>query len=190
MLEAVISSIVAFAATNLDDAVINTFFFAKAETKRAERAIFVGKYLGIGALTALSLLCSLTLRIFPEKYLSLLGIVPILLGINELISHCFRKNGSDIEDLTESSAAEVLTTALVTVSNGADNIGVYIPLFAGFTWVQILAAVGVFAAMTALWCVVSQRLASLPALKRFLTRHRQVIVPAVYILLGVYILVG
>ena len=42
--------------------------------------------------------------------------------------------------------------------------------------------------MTAVWCFTSKRLAHLPLLRSVLTRYRHVAVPAVLIVLGVYIL--
>ena len=81
------------------------------------------------------------------------------------------------------------SVALVTIANGADNIGVYIPLFAGYGLWQLGVLVCVFAVMIALWCTIAKRLADLPLLKKLLMGHKGVIVPVVFIALGVYIMV-
>lgn len=43
--------------------------------------------------------------------------------------------------------------------------------------------------MTALWCVLSKKLSDLTVLRSFLKKHRHIIIPAVFIALGVYILI-
>ena len=78
--------------------------------------------------------------------------------------------------------------ALITIANGADNIGVYIPLFAGFSLWQMGTALSVFSLMTGLWCLLSIRLSDLPVLQKLLRKYKPVLIPAVYILLGLYIL--
>lgn len=83
----------------------------------------------------------------------------------------------------------MLNAALVTVASGADNIGVYIPLFAGFAVRQIALAVCVFLILTALWCWMGKKLAGLSFLRRALVRWKKVVVLAVYLVLGGYILI-
>ena len=63
-----------------------------------------------------------------------------------------------------------------------------IPLFAGFGPWQILLSIGVFGLMIALWCFAGKLLAKLPVLRSVLEKYRYIIVPTVFILLGVYIL--
>jgi cadmium resistance protein CadD (predicted permease) len=67
---------------------------------------------------------------------------------------------------------------------------VYIPLFTGFDLTEKLAAVAVFAVMTALWLFLAGRFSALPVVEGFLRRYRSVLIPAVLILLGVFILLG
>ncbi|MGX8679315.1 MAG: cadmium resistance transporter [Sphaerochaetaceae bacterium] len=43
--------------------------------------------------------------------------------------------------------------------------------------------------MVAVWCCLASKISDLPVLKRFLVRYRRAIIPAVYISLGIYILV-
>ena len=84
-------------------------------------------------------------------------------------------------------AGLLMNVAFVTIANGADNIGVYIPLFTGFSVVQYIIFFLVFAVMTALWCILGYKAASMTLLKNTINKYKKMIVPAVYILLGVYI---
>lgn len=188
MIETLILSITSFIGTNIDDMFINTLFFSEAETKADSKSIVFGKYLGIGFLIILSILGAFGLQFLPQHYIGYLGLVPICLGIKEIIVNIKSKGDDEADDNVRKSTNKVINTAIITMANGADNIGVYIPLFAGFTVWQITLTVCIFLFLIAVWCFIGKTLADLPVLKNFLTKYKGVIVPVVYIALGVYIL--
>ena len=185
-MQSLLLSVIAFISTNIDDLFINMFFYAQYRTSKAVRSITAGKYLGMGALTAISLLGAYGLQMLPRKWLSLLGLIPIALGIKEIIS-MFRSQ-DPAEEHSSSGKTLWLSMALVTIANGADNIGVYLPLFAGFSLWQMCIALCVFALMTGIWCFFSKQLTNLPVLQKLLSKYRNILIPLVYILLGLYIL--
>jgi cadmium resistance protein CadD (predicted permease) len=122
--------------------------------------------------------------------LSLMGLVPIAIGIIRLV----RMRNSDIapESLIESKRNDLsfLTIAAVTFSNGGDNIGVYTPLFAkynGFGKVTILVII--FMIMTGLWYLMGYYLVNHPLISNRLRKTGHIILPFVLIGLGIYILV-
>ena len=191
MVETFILSITSFIGTNIDDIFINTLFFTEAKTKADNRNIVIGKYLGIGALILLSVLGAFGLQFLPQQYIGYLGLVPIGLGIKEIIVTIKSRKAdkaAESEETAPKSANKVLNTALITMANGADNIGVYIPLFAGFAVWQILLTIGVFLILIAVWCLLGKLLANLPVVKNIIEKYKTVILPIVYIALGVYIL--
>ncbi|MBE6570007.1 MAG: hypothetical protein E7658_07335 [Ruminococcaceae bacterium] len=189
MLETILAGIFAYAGTNVDDLFINTLYFAQADNRKQTGAVVVGKYLGIGALVIISLLGAFVLHAVPEKYIGILGLVPMALGIKEWIGYIKSRNASeDEEEQPDVGKGLMIGMALVTVANGADNIGVYIPLFAGYSLWQIAVVIAVFAVLTAVWCFLGKKLADLPGLRGFLLRNKKIIVPIVLILLGVYII--
>lgn len=178
MLKVIGIALVAFASTNLDDLFLGMLCFAAAQTRKARIAVVLGKYLGIGVLIGVSLFAAIGLRVFIERYLWFLGLVPILLGIRAI----FAKE----EEMR--SAIGVIPTALLTVGSGADNIGVYLPLFAGMDGMQTAVTVGIFFLMTGVWSALSCKITDLPAVQKMLKRHRNWIIPTVYLLLGGYVL--
>lgn len=188
MIETLILSITSFVGTNIDDMFINTLFFSEAETKSDNKSIVCGKYLGIGILIILSILGAFGLQFLPQHYIGYLGLVPICLGIKEIIVNIKSKGEDETDDNARKSTNKVINTALITMANGADNIGVYIPLFAGFTAWQITLTVCVFLVLIAVWCFLGKALADLPVLRNLLMKYKAVIVPVVYIVLGIYIL--
>jgi cadmium resistance protein CadD (predicted permease) len=49
----------------------------------------------------------------------------------------------------------VWTVAGVTVSNGGDNIGFYIPAFAMFSGAALVGVAAVFLVLVAVWCIAA-----------------------------------
>lgn len=79
------------------------------------------------------------------------------------------------------------TVAGVTIANGGDNLGVYIPLFAGEPG-HILIHASVFAVMTAIWCFVGFRLIQKCVVGAWARRYGRLALPVVLIGLGLWIL--
>ena len=192
MLEIIVVSIISFIGTNIDDIFINTLFFAQAETKKEIHSVIIGKYLGIGSLVLLSLLGTFGLHFVPQQYIGILGIVPIILGIKELICYLKKKklpHNEDKESNSNKSKGLIFSVVFVTVANGADNLGVYIPLFLGYSIIQIIAVLIVFTIMIALWCILGKKLSDFKFLRELLLKYKHVIVPIVFIILGIYIII-
>jgi len=183
-----------FASTNIDDILLLAAFFA--DPHLSSRSIVVGQFLGIGALTAVSVAAAVAALVVPEGWTALLGIAPLLLGVRKLWQ--LRASPSDdgaerlreIEQESENRThSQVLAVAAVTVANGGDNLGVYIPVFAQNV-AMIPAYVVIFAVMTALWCWIGYGFVNNPIVGEPIRRYGQVALPIVLISLGVWILKG
>lgn len=153
-------AVAVFAATNVDDLFLLAAFFADPSLRT--RSVVEGQFLGIGVLVAISAAAASVALTVPEGYPALLGIVPLTLGLRSLVA-LRRKDGGDGEQPDSAEVArrgarsQVATVAGVTIANGGDNLGVYIPLFAREPG-HILVHTSVFAVMTAIWCFVGFRL--------------------------------
>ena len=181
MFGVVCSAAAAFAATNIDDLFVLMLLFGQAENPGSRVRTTSGQYLGIAVLTSVSVAAALGLGQISTQYLNLLGLVPIALGLR-----AWMLRGEDETD--DVHRIGVLAAALLTIANGGDNLGVYIPLFVGKTLLQLAVIAGVFAGMTGLWCLLGARLASLPRVRQAIRRWKDRLVPAVLILLGISIL--
>lgn len=76
------------------------------------------------------------------------------------------------------------------MANGADNIGIYVPIFSRYTSSQVVVTLLVFAVMLALWCYLGEKILNFPFIKKTLERYKHILVPVVFIALGCYILMG
>jgi cadmium resistance protein CadD (predicted permease) len=133
------ASIVAFASTNVDDIFVLLAFLGDPTLKR--KHVVAGQYLGIGALVIASAALAAAAVQLPEDATRWLGVLPVLVGLRKLWA-LWRGENDDDETGGKSGLLQV---ALVTVSNGGDNVAVYVPLLAkiGISGFAILS--GVFA---------------------------------------------
>lgn len=77
----------------------------------------------------------------------------------------------------------------MTIANGADNIGIYIPLFSRLSQEQVVVVIVVFLSLIGIWLLIADRLGSHPLVLKIIVRFGHIIVPLVLISLGIYILV-
>ena len=182
MFEHVTVGAVAFAVTDIDDLVLLVLWFS--QPGRRVTSIVLGQYLGIGALVAVSIVAALLALAVPAQWLVWLGLLPIGLGIRLLLA-----GDDDDEESAAGAATSPLAVAAVTIANGGDNLGVYIPLFAsqpGATVAYIL----IFAVGTAVWCGLGYALVSHPVAAAALQRWGHRILPWALIVIGTHILLG
>ena len=135
----------------------------------------VGQYNGIGALVAVSTLGSLLALVVTPYVIALLGLVPIIIGVVRL-PHL--RNNNYKSDETKMPVSKwhnhlsILMVAGVTFSNGGDNIGIYIPLFAKYnSSFEVMYIFIIFMIMTAVWCIIAYYLVRHPLIEQ--ERRRQ-----------------
>jgi len=177
-------SMVVFVATNIDDIFI--LLGMLCDPRLRLRQVIVGQYLGLGALYAVSIAGSLVSLVLAPAYVGLLGLAPILIGLKQLYD--LGKPDDDVAPESGRSAAGVLSVAAITVANGGDNIGIYTPLFATRSWMEVALIGAAFALMTALWIAAAHWFISHPTLGAPIRKHGPRLVPFVLIGLGVLIM--
>ncbi|PEF10486.1 quaternary ammonium transporter [Bacillus thuringiensis] len=180
MITTIISSVVAFATTNIDDIFILLVLFSQVRTEvirkegravrekatRKKLYIVIGQYLGFSMIIFLSIIGSLSSFFIPVSWIGLLGLVPIYMGVKGLFVSLFK-------------------VASITLANGADNISIYIPMFASQTLETNIVTLVIFFSMIAIWCFISYKLIKAPILAKVLEENCHIIV---LIGLGMFIL--
>jgi cadmium resistance transport/sequestration family protein len=204
LVEVIIAAIASFAATNLDDIIILMIFFAQVgnSTFRRRHIIF-GQYLGFFVIILASLPGFFGGLILEKKWIGILGLVPIIIGVSRLIN---RQNENEIQAVSEelnsspnnTSMMSILGSVLspqtykvatITFANGGDNIGIYVPLFASSNLMSLGVILSVFIVMIGIWCYLAYQLTRHQAIANILTRRGHHLVPFVLIGLGIYILI-
>ena len=125
-----------FVATNIDDIVVLSLFFARgAGRKGTTPAILLGQYLGFLGILAASAIVGLGLNaVLPEELIRYFGLIPLLLGL-WAAWQAFR--GEDDDEDVSGKRLSTLAVAGVTFANGGDNIGVYVPVFTTSTPAEV-----------------------------------------------------
>jgi cadmium resistance protein CadD (predicted permease) len=169
-----------FASTNIDDLVVLIGFFA--DRRFRARDIVAGQYAGLAILFLVSAAGSLLSLVIPRAYLGLLGVFPIVIGIKKLLD--LRRDGP----AQNGSHGSIAGVALVTIANGGDNIGVYIPTFAVHSGNEIAAIAVVFVAMTALWCTLARWMVNHRRFGAPIRRYGHILAPLVLIGIGILVI--
>ncbi|HEY4929426.1 MAG TPA: cadmium resistance transporter [Acidimicrobiales bacterium] len=175
-----------FVVTNVDDFVLLTALFVTVgRGGPSNRQIVAGQYLGMALLVTASALAALGLSTVPERWIGLLGLIPIGLGLRGLSVARRTPAGDDMRAAVTGMAG----VAALTISDGADNVSVYIPLFrqagAGVTGTYVL----VFAVLVGVWCAVARAVAARRQLIAVIEHVGHWLVPLVYIAIGIRIVV-
>jgi cadmium resistance protein CadD (predicted permease) len=183
--QAIIAAAGIFIGTNVDDLIVLTVLFLSARAAtRPTWHIWAGQYLGIGVLVGASLLAALGLTLIPDRWVPLLGLVPLGLGLWGLIGAI--RGGPDDEPAV--TARGPFAVAGITIANGADNIAVYTPVFRTMDASGVVVLVAVFAVLVAVWCVAASWLGSHRRVIAIVARWGHWLVPLVFIAIGVVIL--
>nr|WP_302477677.1 cadmium resistance transporter [Aeromicrobium stalagmiti] len=179
-----------FVATNLDDIVVLTVLFgASARGGARGWSIVAGQYLGFIVLVILSAVAALGLTIVSDSWVGLLGLVPMAIGVLALV-RTIRNTSEGGEDQTVLNAGGILGVAGITFANGGDNIAIYTPVFRTMSMLQATTTIVVFLIMVALWCGISRLVGTRDTVVDGLEKIEGWLVPAVFIGLGLYILIS
>jgi cadmium resistance protein CadD (predicted permease) len=183
----------AFIASNIDDTFILILLFSSLSFQT--RHIIIGQFLGIAVLIIISALGALIALVLPPFLIALLGFIPIGIGIKRLAEHLDRnritEKNKTFQDNKGQGLIPFLTVSAITISNGGDDIGVFMPLFAKYNTVaEVTTLVSIFMVMTMVWCISTRYFVNHPIIATRIERFGNIITPFVLIGLGFYILAG
>ena len=190
--QTIISAIGVYISTSIDYLIILIILFAQLSQNKQKWHIYAGQYLGTGLLVGASLVAAYVVNFVPEPWMvGLLGLIPIYLGIRfAIVGEGEEEEEEEIIERLEQSKANQLfwTVTLLTIASGGDNLGIYIPYFASLDWSQTLVALLVFAIGIIIFCELSRVLSSIPLISETIEKYQRLIVPLVFVPLGIYIM--
>jgi hypothetical protein len=106
------ASVTTFAATNLDDLFLLTFFVQCVSTRR----IVAGQYFGFAAIVIVSLAGVWAAgAAIPQSWIRLLGIFPLAIGVKELVQ---LHDSKSIRAAERNGSLSVFSIAVITLANG------------------------------------------------------------------------
>lgn len=199
LISTLITGIAAAIATTFDDNIYLTLFFSRVNRHFRPRHVIVGEYVGFTLLVLISLVGFLGGLMVSPTWIGLLGFLPILIGINNLLnreeektiqtvstkfhtnSGSSRRQKSLLEILRDPQTYKV---SAVTVANGGGNIAIYVPLFASSTLPRLGIIVIICYLIVGLWCLLSYHLTRQPILAVIMARYARKVFPFILIWLG------
>lgn len=179
-----------FAVTNIDDILVLSMFFAQgAGDHGSDRRIVIGQYLGFAAILAVAVAAAFGATFLPGPAIPYLGLLPLALGLKAAWQAWKHRHDEDDEQGPTGGGPKALEVAAVTLANGGDNIGVYVPVFAtaGVSGMSVYAIV--FLILVAVWCFAGRFFATRPVIAQVLSRRGHILLPLVLIGIGLLILI-
>jgi len=169
----------AFVGTMLDN-----FFAFAAQLALSERAryssVSVAHALAVGVLLVIATGVGALLTAIPLRWIGLLCVAPFALA-----AHAWSQRAKPAREQFRRGA---LTTFVLCIALGGDNIAVWIPLLrANGSWHEVLVLI-VFALWETLFIFGARAVAGHPRVVTFGERYGRVAIPWVYVGLGVLIL--
>ena len=192
ILTSVLQAIGLFAATNIDDIIVLSLFFARGAGQRGTTArILAGQYLGFAGILVAAILVTTGAGAFlPPAAIPYFGLIPLGLGL-WAAWEAWRGDGDDDDEAkVAGKKVGVGTVAGVTFANGGDNIGVYTPVFLSVEPLAVVAYCVIFLALVAVLVALARFVATRPPIAEVLERFEHILFPIVLIGLGIVILVN
>ncbi len=194
----------AFFASNLDDIVVLLLLFSGAEGPRGRWPVVAGQYLGFGLLVLASLVGLVGGHLVASPWTGLLGLIPVGLGVSQILDSLkdradgwLQRPSAGADPLLPATlspghgsglaagalGARVSAVAALTLANGGDNVGLYMPLFAHADRLQLITTLVVFALLVGVWCLAAWHLVQTPTVALLIQRHGRRAVP--WLLIGI-----
>lgn len=192
MPNALVAACSTFAITNIDDLFILVTFFAEATTGKTltPLTIVAGQYMGFSILLAISMIGFGIAVVLPTEPIGFLGLLPILLGCWSLLDLIVQtEEEDDGVEVGVGGWRAISKVAVVTVVNGGDNIGTYIPLFAQASKGDMAVYLVTYYVLLGVWCCVAWLVMQQKHILRLAEKYSSYVVPFLYMGLGVLIIV-
>ncbi|HFI0405548.1 TPA: cadmium resistance transporter [Streptococcus suis] len=169
-------------STSIDYFLILFLLFSQAKKPGERRTIYFGQLLASFILILLSSILSQVANVFLADWiLGLLGFVPILLGVRILFEN-------EVETEIPDSKIGLLSIIFISLASGADNLGIFTPYFTTLSTLETLLTAGLILLETVAICYLAEKFGSLHSISEFIEKYEKMILPTIFIILGIYIL--
>lgn len=176
----------AFMATNLDNLVLMIGLFGRYSDRRL--GVLFGYLAGMLIIAAVTFYVGKLAGYAPVQYLGLLGIVPVLIGVTEIV-RLFRNKGVVHDPVVPGAGSTaVVATLLAQLGNSTDTIITYSVLFSDANDLADYLVLASFAGMALLLALVAYLALRHPWLSRPVQLYGHYITPLILITVGMFVL--
>ena len=191
MLLTILTSIATFIATGIDELIVLTVLFVYYKNRGQVKDIYIGQQLSMLVLLGISLLAVFGITFIPPRYIGLLGLVPIGMGLKVLF---FGEDDQEVEEkeLVQKSkkfSSLILSVAFIAVAGGAEELTIYIPYFASLNLLNLIVALIIFNLLVPVWCTLCKKISKIKRVEEKIEKYERIIIPIVFIGLGIFVLI-
>ncbi|KAM0712290.1 hypothetical protein Q7P37_011384 [Cladosporium fusiforme] len=183
-----------FFITNIDDLFILVTFFAEAASGKSTLTPFtitLGQYVGFTVILVVSMIGFAATIVLPTEPIGFLGFLPMLLGFWSLLDLLIQDDDDDDEvEVGIGGWKAISKVATITVINGGDNIGTYIPLFSQAKSADMAVYLVTYYVLLGVLCFFAWLVMQQKDILDIAEKYAQVLVPVLYMGLGLFILIG
>ena len=178
----------AYVATNMDNFILLAALLARY--RRQSINVVAGYFTCMLILVIVGFGISEIANYVPIRYLGLLGVVPIYIGVVELVRIYRGKEETAVatEPSLDSNRRTFLTTLTSQLGNGTDTILIFGILFADSTPAADTLIIFTLAAMAITFVLVAMYAVRHPTVGSVISRYAHHILPFILIIVGVYVL--
>jgi cadmium resistance transport/sequestration family protein len=186
----IITIIITFIATGIDEMLVLILLFAHAKNQKQIRQVYIGQQIGMTSILLLVIIVASGIISFAGKWTGLLGLLPILIGIMELVEDDDDDDDESAGILNKISMFSNLSVrvAIIAIVGGAEELAIYVPYFTSLTWEEIILAIITFIIMIPIWCAICHMVGSMKNIYQFVKRFQRIIIPVVFIGIGIKVL--
>ncbi|WP_193438176.1 cadmium resistance transporter, partial [Streptococcus suis] len=82
----------------------------------------------------------------------------------------------------------LLSIIFISLASGVDNLGIFTPYFTTLSTLETLLTAGLILLETVAICYLAEKFGSLHSISEFIEKYEKMILPTIFIILGIYIL--
>lgn len=192
MLTTILTSIATFIATGIDEIIVLTIIFVEVKNAKDVKDVYIGQQISMIVLLLISLLAAFGFAHIPSEYVGLLGIIPLAEGIRILFDRNYEDDDYEEKDVLQrlkKYRSLIVSIALIAIAGGAEELSIYIPYFASLDTTNLIVSVVIFNILVPVWCTVCRKISSLKHVQNTVEKYEKILVPVVFIGLGIWVLI-
>jgi cadmium resistance protein CadD (predicted permease) len=180
-----------FAITNIDDMFVLIAFFSEASTSKTMTPlrITLGQYIGFTVIIIISMIGFGVSLALPSEPIGFLDLLPILMGVWKLFSLLLSEEEEEPELPNVTGLKSILKVSVITVMNGGDNIGTYVPLFSQAKGAEIALYAVTYYILLGVWCFAALLVMRQKHVLRLTQKYMGWMIPFLFLGLGLYIII-
>lgn len=189
MIAMILTAIITFIATGIDEIFVLTIIFVYANNKKSIRDVYIGQQIGMIILLAISVLAIFGITLITEKWVGILGFLPIIKGVKILINGDDDDEKEEIINKTSRYKSLILSVTVIAIAGGGEELAIYIPYFASLSTEYLIITLITFTILVPIWCKICSKISSIKQIQNTATKYERILLPIVFIGLGIFVLI-